>query len=151
MKECKKCNQLLNLEEFVRHKECKDGYSNTCKKCKVVLQRKTRKVNNNLYSRKYEKTKNGFLVRLYNNMKRRINGVHHKSHLYANKELIDKKTFNEWSLNSNQFHNLFEVWKDSEYKRVLTPSVDRIDSEYGYKLDNMRWVTFSENCKNVKR
>tara|TARA_R110000868_G_scaffold158316_5_gene386331 strand:+ start:1792 stop:2247 length:456 start_codon:yes stop_codon:yes gene_type:complete len=151
MKKCKKCNQLLNLEEFARHKECKDGYGNTCKKCKLILQRKKRKVNNNSYTKKYEKTKNGFLVRLYNNMKNRINGTHNKSHLYANKELIDKKTFYEWSLNNNKFHNLFEVWKDSEYKRVLTPSVDRIDSEFGYKLDNMRWVTFSENCKNVKR
>ena len=151
MKQCKKCNKLLNLEEFVKHKECKDGYSNTCKKCKVDLQRNTRIINSNLYSMKYEKTKSGFLMRVYRNMKTRVNGNHKKSHLYLNKELLNKETFYNWSLENNDFHNLFIVWENSEYKRVLTPSIDRIDSDYGYNLANMRWVTFSENCRNVKR
>ena len=30
---CKKCNQILLLSEFYKHKSYKDGYRNICKKC----------------------------------------------------------------------------------------------------------------------
>lgn len=151
MKKCKKCNEILKIEEFVKHKECKNGYSNSCKKCKLELQRNARSINLNVYTKKYEKTKSGFLMRVYRNMKTRINGTHKKSHLYANKELLDKEMFYNWSINNTDFHNLFQIWEQSDYKRTLTPSIDRIDSDYGYNLKNIRWITFTENCKNVKR
>ena len=35
-------------------------------------QRLSRKLNNNLHTKKYEKTKKGFLVRLYRNMLSRV-------------------------------------------------------------------------------
>ena len=31
---CKKCNKLLDITEFIKNKNCKDGYENTCKVCK---------------------------------------------------------------------------------------------------------------------
>lgn len=31
---CKKCNKELDIIEFVKNKNCKDGYECTCKKCK---------------------------------------------------------------------------------------------------------------------
>jgi hypothetical protein len=32
-KECKKCNRILPLEEFYKHRYTKDGYLNFCKEC----------------------------------------------------------------------------------------------------------------------
>ena len=34
MKTCSKCNKRKPLIQFVRNKQCKHGYSGTCKECK---------------------------------------------------------------------------------------------------------------------
>jgi hypothetical protein len=112
------------------------------------LQRERRARNGNKEIHKYEKTKNGFLVRMYRNMKSRVEGVQWKKfHLYYGKELINKETFYKWANESYDFHNLFNIWESSCYNRKLTPTVDRIDSSKGYSLDNMRWITHSENSR----
>lgn len=98
--------------------------------------------------KKYEKTPNGFLMRMYRNMKSRITGVQAaKFHLYAGKELLGKEEFYEWAKNSPKFWELYEAYKYDNYNRKLAPSVDRIDSELGYCIENMEWVTHSENSR----
>ena len=111
-------------------------------------QREYRRKNGNVCTKKYEKTKKGFLVRLYRNMKSRICGVQkEKHHLYAGKYLLDKEEFYSWALNSFAFHDLFEKWEKSNYPRKLAPSVDRINSSEGYSIENMEWTTHSENSR----
>jgi len=111
-------------------------------------QRERRLLNGNKTTKKYEKTKMGFLVRCYRNMKSRINGVQKaKFHLYEGKQLMDKLEFYNYSLSNDTFHFLFDVWERSEYDRKLTPSLDRVDSSKGYSLDNIEWVTHSENSR----
>jgi hypothetical protein len=149
MKKCKKCNEVKSLNEFVRHKECVDGYSNTCKKCKLLWQQIKRTENDNTHTKKYEKTINGFLMRAYRNMKSRVTGIQSKKfHLYAGKNIISKQEFYDWSLQNAEFNILYNNWIKSNYNRKLSPSVDRIDSSLGYELENMRWITHSENSKN---
>lgn len=100
------------------------------------------------YYAKYEKTMTGFLMRLYRNMQSRVTGVQKlKFHLYEGKSLLPRKEFYDWANKSEQFHLLYEIWTQSKYDRKLTPSVDRIDSSKGYELDNMRWITHSENSR----
>jgi hypothetical protein len=116
--------------------------------------RARRKIKNNWDCKKYEKTKKGFLVRAYRNMKSRVEGVQHsKAHLYKGKEILEKHTFYEWALSNESFNKLFKEWEDSNYCRKLTPSVDRIDSSKGYTLDNMQYITHSENSRrgNISR
>lgn len=115
---------------------------------KLKRQRDSRLLNGNAHTKKYEKTKSGFLMRLYRNMKSRITGVQKgKHHLYAGKELMDRDEFYSWAKASHEFHRLFADWEDSEYDRKLTPSVDRIDSSCGYSIENIEWVTHSENSR----
>lgn len=148
MKECKVCNQVKELSEFVKHKECKDGHTNCCKKCKLELQKISRELNENSYTKKYEKTKRGFLTRTYRNMRTRISGIQHKKyHLYCGKELLDKNIFYNWSLNNIDFNQLFNQWESKNYPNKLSPSIDRIDPKEGYKIENMQWITHSENSK----
>lgn len=110
--------------------------------------REYRKRTNNLATKKYEKTPKGFLMRAYRNMQSRIVGVQKtKHHLYQGKELLPREDFYSWSLNSDDFKILFNEWETSGHDRKLTPSVDRIDPEKGYSLDNMEWVTHSENSR----
>ena len=103
---------------------------------------------NNICTKKYEKTKKGFLVRLYRNMLSRVSGVQFtKFYLYQGKSILDKNTFYEWALNDNNFNKLFDAYEQSGYERKLAPSVDRINSNLGYEITNMEFVTMSENSK----
>ncbi len=97
---------------------------------------------------KYEKTKPGFLMRLYRNMKSRITGVQcKKHHLYVGKPLLPKECFYAWALASTEFHQLFATYEASGFDRKLAPSVDRKLSAHGYEVGNMEWVTHQENSR----
>ena len=110
--------------------------------------REYRKRIGNADSKKYEKTPKGFLMRLYRNMQSRINGIQkQKHHLYKGKTLLSREQFYEWALNHPEYWQLREIWVNSNYERRLTPSVDRVDSDKGYELSNMEWVTHSENSR----
>lgn len=81
-------------------------------------------------------------------MKSRILGIQKvKYHLYGGKTLLSKEDFYTWAKTSPEFQALFAVWEASAYDRKLTPSVDRVDSSRGYEIDNMEWVTHSENSR----
>lgn len=111
-------------------------------------QREQRALNGNSHTKKYEKTPKGFLVRTYRNMLSRINRVtKNKNHLYLGLDILDKETFYLWSLSTFDFKYLFSKWEQNGYKRTETPSIDIIDSNKGYILGNIQWITFSENCK----
>lgn len=111
-------------------------------------QRERRKRTGNATTKKYEKSPKGFLMRLYRNMQSRVTGVQkQKFHLYQGKELLDRQDFYNWSIDNAIFLEMFEIYKSSEFNRKLAPTVDRIDSSKGYSLDNMRWLTHSENSR----
>lgn len=113
---------------------------------KLAWQREHRKLTGNSDTKRYEKTKRGFLVRLYRNMQSRITGVQkQKAHLYIGKTLLEREVFYVWAMSSNTFHLLFDAWEKAGYPQKYTPSVDRINSALGYNLDNIEWVTMSEN------
>lgn len=114
----------------------------------MAYQRERRKLNNNADIKKYEKTEKGFTMRIYRNMLSRITGVQKaKHHLYEGKELLNKSEFYEWARDNEQFIKLFMDYQQSGFDRKLAPSVDRIDSSKGYTLDNIEWVTHSENSR----
>ena len=115
---------------------------------RLVYQRERRKLNGNLDTKKYEKTENGFLMRMYRNMKSRVTGVQSKkAHLYLGKELLSKEDFYEWAKHSPMFMVLFAQYKENGYQMKDAPTVDRKDSSKGYTLDNMEWVTHSVNSQ----
>jgi len=124
---------------------------------KLQRQREYRKRTGNAPTKRYEKTPNGFLMRMYRNMTSRVRGIQKpKAHLYLGKELLPREEFYKWARNHKDFWKLFNSWGESNYDRKLTPTVDRIDSQKGYFLDNMEWVTHSENSRrgslsNVRR
>lgn len=103
------------------------------------------------YYKSYERTPKGFLMRKYRNMQSRVLGIQkHKFHLYKHitgTKLLDRETFYEWAFANKTFLILYKQWVASGYERRLAPSVDRIDSNKGYVLSNMEWITHSENSR----
>jgi hypothetical protein len=115
---------------------------------RLLKQKEYRLQNSNLCTKKYEKTKQGKLVRTYRNMQIRVWGMlEAKAHLYEGLPLLDRGDFYSWSLNNQSFNDLFDCWVVSGYSRKLSPSIDRINSSLGYVLENMRWLTHSENSR----
>jgi len=115
---------------------------------RLARQRDMRKANGNAHTKKYEKTKGGKLMRTYRNMYTRVSGIlKTKAHLYEGLDILDKEDFYKWSLSDYAFNILFDDWVSSGYDKKLSPSIDRIDTNYGYVLDNMRWLTHSENSR----
>jgi hypothetical protein len=147
-KTCNKCKRELPVTDYQKHPNTADRRQNQCRDC--------RRVHRNEYIdrvgygsfHKYEKTKKGFLMRAYRNMKSRITGVQSKKqHLYAGLELLDKELFYQWALADQDFNMLFANWEANEYVLKLTPSIDRKDSKIGYAISNMRWLTQQENSR----
>lgn len=96
----------------------------------------------------YEKTLQGYLVRVYRNMKSRISGIQkNKAHLYKGKSLLSKDSFYKWSLKSEEYLTLHSTWVLSNHCYKLAPSIDRVDSSLGYQENNIRWITQSENSR----
>lgn len=146
-KTCKICKNEFDYSMFGNHPETSDKKKNFCRICDNAKQRIKRKESGNAITRRYEKTKKGFLVRAYRNMLSRVCGVQKsKYHLYSGLDIMPKEVFYEWSLSNEDFNRLFESWENSGHERKLTPSIDRINSYLGYTIDNSRWITFSLNC-----
>jgi hypothetical protein len=111
-------------------------------------QREYRKQNGNKYTKKYEKTRSGFLMRCYRNMQSQVTGVQkQKYHLYQGKELLPRDEFYEWAKDQWSFYELWLDYWRSGYDQKLCPSVNRIDPNYGYTPDNMEWITHSQNSR----
>lgn len=114
----------------------------------LAEQRARRKANGNADTKKYEKTVNGFLMRLYRNMQSRVTGVQAaKYHLYKDKELLSREDFYSWAHASPEFLPMYTIYVESGYNQKLAPTVDRRESCRGYTTDNMRWLTHSENSR----
>lgn len=145
---CNFCGEYKLVEDLVKNKGIKCGYSPLCKTCKNIKQRDSRKNNGDIHTKKYEKTRKGYLMRTYRNMLSRVRGVlKSKAHLYEGLEILPKDEFYSWSLNNPNFINLFNDYVNSDYDIKVSPSIDRIDSSRGYTLDNIRWITFLENSR----
>lgn len=111
---------------------------------KTAWQREYRRKNGNAVTKRYEKTKKGYLMRSYRNMQSRVEGVQ-KDGSWTGKELMPRSEFYSAALADPEFHRLFAAYESSGYERRLAPSPDRVDTQLGYTADNIRWVTHGVN------
>ena len=147
-KRCNTCKDDKELSEFHNKKSNRDGLDYDCKICANKKIRDRRSRNGNINTKNYEKTFHGKLVRTYRNMMSRVKGIlKKKAHLYKGLEILSKEDFYNWSNNDSEYARLFMEWVDSEYEQRLSPSIDRKNPLLGYVLDNMRWLTHSENSR----
>lgn len=86
------------------------------------------------------------LRRIYRNMKSRVDGKSgHNRGNWAGKAILPKDVFVSWARNHPIFLSLYKRWVMSGFDRKLAPSVNRMRSAKGYTLDNMEWMTNSQN------
>lgn len=51
----------------------------------------------------------------------------------------------EWAYSQDHFYTIYEAWVASGYERRMKLSIDRLDDNKSYTLDNIQLVTFGEN------
>jgi hypothetical protein len=87
-----------------------------------------------------------FLNKMYVDMKRRISGKTKDRRYYLGKSILDKDVFTTWAKNHPDFLKLYKQYYTAKFERRLAPTVNRMDSNKGYTLDNMEWMSLSHNC-----
>jgi len=97
----------------------------------------------------------GFICKVYSSMRARVLGQDHQSKkypkLWLDKELLSREEFYNWAISCEELRILYMEWVISGYQYKFVPTIDRINSDLGYSISNIRWVTFSDNAKNVKK
>lgn len=83
-------------------------------------------------TQRFRKTKRGLVTNLYSKMKARKSVS------------ISLKQLHQFA-DCKKFTRLFNEWVKSGYCKQLKPSIDRISNKKDYDIDNIQWLTWSEN------
>lgn len=132
VKTCTKCHETKCLNNFTTNKRNKDGKSPWCHLC------------SNLHSREYRKlrlqTPTGKAAKAWDNISSRCCNKSGQSPEYANVELkMSRKKFIDWAIP--------EYEKFMYLNPGVQPSVDRIDPDGHYEINNIRIISMAENCE----
>lgn len=146
MKICKDCKTEKHKSEFY-------GVQGECKECtKKRVNEHSKKTGYDKYRQKYS------LKRIFNHryrgMKQRVDGKGTRKYSVENKELCTREEFIKWcneKENLNIFKKLHEEWKKDNFSRMSTPSINRIDDNKGYSIENIEWVSLRDNIKKYKQ
>lgn len=93
---------------------------------------------------KYHKTKDENIKDLYISIKRRIG----KQGLYKKRKLlIEYKDFYDFLIKNKQYNRIYKEWVNNDFYYVISPSIDRIDNNGDYTLENIQVLTRLQNIR----
>lgn len=125
MKKCTKC--WIKTDNFSPDKRCKDWLTSWCGDCQ----------NNTM--KQYVKTKEWLSSKIYSRQKTRSRIRNHKMPSYSLKQL------RHWLFSQEKFEVLYNNRVESNYDKMLIPSIDRLDDYKWYSFNNIQLLTWSEN------
>ena len=131
MKKCTKCKEHKSKTLFGKRKEALDNLTSQCVSCRQDA------------TRKWKKTKLGIISVIYSNQK-----IHSKTRGHRPPEYT-KQELKEWLFSQPKFHEIYSEWVNSNYKRRLTPSVDRKHDDIHYCFSNIQIITWYANMQKV--
>ena len=124
---CTSCKQFKK-ESCFGYSSChKDGLRYVCKIC------------DNTRRRIYNRTEKGLINRIFAGQ---LNASKKRGHLPPS---YSKEEFLVWILSQKKFHDMYSEWKQLDYPKSHSPSVDRKDDCLGYTIDNIQLMTWIEN------
>jgi len=126
---CTKCWQEKTLDSFWPDKQNTLRYNKAswCKEC------------NNIRVKNKSKTKIGLLTKIYSKQKTISKIRNHQPPTYTKIEL------SEWFWKQINANEIYKTRKESWYLKELIPSVDRLDNNKWYSLNNIQLLTWKEN------
>lgn len=125
MKLCQDCKMEKPLEAFVKKASCIDGYEPRCRVCRSI---------------KYNKSSLELVVKkIYNAQKSNSRKRGHPQPDYSLEDLT------VWVRNHPAWEDIYSKWVSSKYLKNLAPSIDRLDINKPYSLDNIDLITWEQN------
>lgn len=122
IKKCTKCKEEKLLSKFYdKHQPCKICFK----------KRQT----------EYRRTYDGHLRTTYT---RALTRLRREKHYQDKCITFSWDQFKEWTKKSN-YKKLYKNWVKNNYCKKLTPSLDRINNKGNYTLNNIQFITHSEN------
>lgn len=131
-KKCTKCDEIKPISSFSVEKRVMDGFTTCCKKCK----------NEQELARK--RTKTGLILRMYTIQKESSNRRGYSLPDYSKQDLV------KWALSQDIFHETYDNWVNSGYRKELKPSFDRKNDYESYVFSNLQIVTLEQNYKKAQ-
>jgi hypothetical protein len=125
-KRCYRCGKIKPLEEFNKNKSKPSGHGDECRECKNEL------------DTQYRRTEIGLISKIYGTQKKSSSRRGHLAPTYSKAQLID-------FMYKNNYIELYTTWVSSEYDTNLVPSIDRINRNLPYTLENIQLVTWEFN------
>jgi hypothetical protein len=93
----------------------------------------------NKYSKRYRKTPEGYLKKLYHAMRDR-----NRKKGFGDLPFTLKDFVNKYSKHYD-FIGLFENYKSNDFNKLYAPSIDRINPNLGYFYENMQFISWKDN------
>lgn len=150
LKQCFLCLETKDITLFSKQKNNKSGYARQCKKCHMNIYCKNYQNSQKgiIKKREYKYSIRGILNKKYNAMKDRVLGKSIHTCSSKGKELCSKQEFIEWfETSKEEFMVIYNIWKDNNFQRRYAPSIDRINNNKGYSVDNLQWLSNIDNLK----
>lgn len=154
-KQCFKCKQTKNLEEFYKHPDMPDGRVGKCKECNKNDVRTNYALKREKYV-EYDKYRHRHSIpRIFNQrysalktrcVTGRSNGKQYK---VTGSKFLSKQEWLEWCYSEENYKKFIEIynnWVKNDFKEKFSPSIDRVDNNKSYIIGNLQWLTKSENC-----
>lgn len=126
-KVCSECKINKEINEYNNTKYSIDGKVTKCKECDYINQLK------------FVRTKHGTAYRIYKKQVQKSKLRGHQEPQYTFEEL------NQWLLNQDIFHKIYDEWVASGYETMMCVSCDRRDRFKGYSFGNIRVTTWQDN------
>jgi len=92
-----------------------------------------------------------YLGTCYSEMTRRVKTYDPKRPRYFNLSICNRDEFKEKFKKDPQFLKLYKNWQSHGFKRKHAPSIDHINNEKGYTLDNLEFTSHYENSVKDQR
>lgn len=88
-----------------------------------------------------------YLGTCYSEMSRRCKTFDPLRPRYKGLSICSREEFIDKFVNNKQFIKLFKNWQKNGFKRKYAPSIDRIDNNLGYTLENLQFIQQNQNGK----
>lgn len=127
-----------------------DGHVNKCKECNKADVRRNYDDKKEFYHTYDKERQRASRTRIFNHrytqIKQRVDGRATRSYKIEGSKMLTPEEYALWlKSNMDEFEAIYQQWAASNFKRNLTPSIDRINNKLGYIPKNMRWATVRDN------
>jgi len=92
-----------------------------------------------------------YLGTCYSEMSRRVKTYDKLRPNYYRKIICLREEFINRFLNDKCFLKLYKNWQKNDFKRKYAPTIDRINNNVGYNLENLQFISHYENSTKDRK